>query len=356
MSSGPARSSEFIQPIWTPDSQWLLWPEFPGIRAFHPADNAATIVDSNGSSYQGVAVLNPRNAAVVKIVSLVPAATEIVYALGVGDRLVGRSHECDYPPEVASLPSVTGSLVDAEAEAAEIDASVRRRAAESQPLYEVDAELLGELAPDLVITQGACEVCAVPESIARRVAAEVAPKATVLSLSPVRLADVAGDIQRVGQACDAAEAADRLQQELAERFKAAAVPVPSPLRVAALEWLDPPMLAGHWTPEVVAAAGCVASGPPPGSASVTATWDQVADLKADAIVVAPCGFDLDRTRREAGAHHDRLLFAAPRILLADGNAYFNRPGPRLVVGTEAISAWLNGRPLPQGFDPLEDWI
>ena len=292
----------------------------------------------------------------MKIVSLVPAATEIVWALGVGDRLVGRSHECDFPPEVTGLPAVTRCLVDADADARAIDAAVRERARAGEPLYEVDADVLADLDPDLVITQGACDVCAVPESVARRVAAEVTPKARVLSLSPVRLADVAGDIQRVGEACDASDAADRLQQDMATRFQAAAVRVPSPLRVAALEWLDPPMLAGHWTPEVVAAAGCIASGPPPGSASTTVTWEQVEELRADAVVVAPCGFDLERTRLEAGAHQDRLFGAAPRILLADGNAYFNRPGPRLVVSTEGIAAWLNGRPLPDGFAPLEDWV
>jgi len=177
----------------------------------------------------------------------------------------------------------------------------------------------------------------------------------VLSLSPVRLADVADDIQRVGKACDAADAADRLQNDMATRFRSAGIPVPSPLRVAALEWLDPPMLAGHWIPEVAAAAGCIASGPPPGSASTTATWEQVEELRADAVVVAPCGFDLATTRREAGDHREKLFRAAPRVVLADGNAYFNRPGPRLVESTEGIAAWLNGRPLPEGFAPLEDW-
>jgi iron complex transport system substrate-binding protein len=268
----------------------------------------------------------------VRIVSLVPAATEIVWALGLGDRQVGRSHECDFPREVASLPAVT------------------------RPPGAVEADLLGHLSPDLVITQGVCEVCAVPESVARRVAAEVVPDAEVLSLSPVRLADVAGDIQRVGMACDAAEAADRLQHQIAERFRSAAVPVPSPLRIAVLDRLDPPMLAGHWTPEVVAAAGCVAGGPAPGSPSTAATWGEVEALRADGLVVAPCGLDLDRTRREARTHRAELFRAAPRILLADGNAYFNRPGPRLVESTEGVAAWLSGRPLPNGFAPLEDWV
>ena len=291
----------------------------------------------------------------MRIVSLVPAATEIVAALGRRGDLVGRSHDCDYPPDVLALPAVTRALIDPTAEAGTIDAEVRRLAEEHEPIYEVDAELLAELDPDLVITQGACEVCAVPESQARQVAAEVTPEAKVLSLSPVRLADVAGDIERVAEACDAADAGVKLQQELAERFKSAAVPVPSPLRVLAVEWLDPPMLAGHWTPEVVAAAGCIAAGPAPGSASITTTWDEIEAMRVDAIVVAPCGFDFDRTRREAEREIDRLLRAAPRVLLADGNAYFNRPGPRLVVSTEGIAAWLTGRPLPEGFARLQDW-
>jgi iron complex transport system substrate-binding protein len=172
----------------------------------------------------------------------------------------------------------------------------------------------------------------------------------------VRLADVAGDIQRVGRACEASEAADRLQRKMAERFRAAAVPVPSPLRLTVLEWLDPPILAGHWTPEVVAAAGSIASGPAPGSASSTVTWAEVEALRVDGIVVAPCGFGLARTTREAQAHEAQLLRAAPRVLLADGNAYFNRPGPRLVEATEGVAAWLGGRPLPSGFAPLVDWL
>jgi iron complex transport system substrate-binding protein len=291
----------------------------------------------------------------MRIVSLVPAATEIVCALGRRDDLVGRSHECDYPPEVTDLPAVTRSLIDPLAPARAIDAEVRQRAEGHEPLYDVDADLLASLAPDLVITQGACEVCAVPESQAREIAAEAVPKATVLSLSPVRLADVAGDIERVAEAVDAVKAGEELRTSMAERFRGAAVPVPSPRRVLALEWLDPPMLAGHWTPEVVAAAGCIAAGPAPGTASATATWPEIDDMGVDAIVVAPCGFDLDRTRREAARETDRLLRAAPRVLLADGNAYFNRPGPRLVVSTEGIAAWLNGRPLPEGFARLEDW-
>jgi iron complex transport system substrate-binding protein len=293
----------------------------------------------------------------MRIVSLVPAATEIVYAIGKGEELVGRSHECDHPPEVVSLPAVTRSLIgDPDADAEAIDSIVRHRAGAGEPLYDVDADVLAALDPDLVITQGACEVCALPEGMARCVAAEAVPDARVLSLAPVRLADVAGDVQRVGEATGAAEAANRLQHQMAERFKAAAVPVPSPLRVAVLEWLDPPILAGHWTPEVVAAAGCIASGPAPGSPSTTATWDEVEALRADGLVVAPCGFGLDRTRPEAHAHNTDLLRAAPRVLLADGNAYFNRPGPRLVDATEGVAAWLSGRPLPSGFAPLEDWI
>ncbi|MGH9247409.1 MAG: ABC transporter substrate-binding protein [Acidimicrobiales bacterium] len=289
----------------------------------------------------------------MRIVSLVPAATEIVCALGLRESLVGRSHECDFPPDVVELPAVTRSRVDASQSSAAIDGDVRRLAAATEALYDVDADLLAELHPDLVITQGACDVCAVPESQAREVAADVVPDATVLSLSPVRLGDVAADIERVAAAGGVADEGAALVARLAGRINAAGVPVPSPPRVAVLEWLDPPILAGHWTPDVVAAAGCIVAGPPPGSGSTTATWEGVAALRVDALVVAPCGFDLDRTRQEAADRRERLWAAAPRVLLVDGNAYLNRPGPRLADAAEGVAAWLWGRPLPPGFEPLD---
>ncbi len=277
----------------------------------------------------------------MKIVSLLPAATEIVSALGLRDSLVGRSHECDFPADVAILPALTRARVDSSLPSAELDAEVRRLVSEHLPIYMLDEVRLAALAPDVVVTQEACEVCAISYEQVVTSLKRTAPGARVVSLRPQRLEDVLGDIGAVAAACGVRERAiavgGALRARLARLSEQASAPRP---RVAVIEWLAPPMLAGHWVPETLEAAGATAVGPAPGAASPYATWDEVRALALDAVIVAPCGFDLARTMAEVRPVADTLRSLAPRVLLMDGNAYLNRPGPRLVEAAETIAAWL----------------
>jgi iron complex transport system substrate-binding protein len=288
----------------------------------------------------------PRNdkETLMRIVSLLPAATEIVCALGLRERLVGRSHECDFPGDVTSLPVLTRARVDSTLPSDELDADVRRVLESGQPLYDLDEETLQALAPDVVVTQAACEVCAISYEQVTRVAARAVPGARVVSLQPARLADVLQDVQTVAAACGVPERGAEVAATLNERLDAVrAQATPRRPRVAVLEWLAPPMLAAQWVPDLLEAAGAIPVGPPAGALSPYVEWGDIARLDLDALVVAPCGFDLVRTSHEASAHRDRLATMAPRVLLVDGNAYWNRPGPRLVDAVEALSAWLYER-------------
>jgi iron complex transport system substrate-binding protein len=287
----------------------------------------------------------------MKIVSLLPAATEIVCALGLRDQLVGRSHECDFPADVAALPALTRARVDATLPSESLDAEVRRIVAARLPIYMLDEARLGALAPDVVVTQEACEVCAISYDQVVDSLKRTAPAARVVSLQPSRLGDILADVSAVAAACDVrargAELVSLLRQRLTRLSEATAASAGLRPRVAVVEWLAPPMLAGHWVPETIEAAGGEALGPPPGASSPYATWDEVRRLAPDAVVVAPCGFDLERTRDEARLHLDSLRSLAPRILLLDGNAYLNRPGPRIVEAAETIAAWLRGEAIPE---------
>jgi len=276
----------------------------------------------------------------VRIVCLLPAATEIACALGLRESLVGRSHACAFPPDVAGLPALTRPRVDPMLHSGALDDEVRRVHSTGQPLYVLDEERLAGLAPDVVVTQAACEVCAVSYEQVAAVTRRAAPAAEVLCLLPARLGDVLDDVRRVADACGVAARGEALVSTLRRRLAAAAsAPRPRP-RVAVVEWLEPPMLAGHWVPEAVEAAGGSPVGPAPGQASPYVTWEQVRALRPQAVVVAPCGFDLARTAREAESLATTLESLAPRVLLMDGNAYLNRPGPRLVDAVEEMAAWL----------------
>jgi len=284
----------------------------------------------------------------MKIVSLLPAATEIVCALGLLESLVGRSHECDFPEDVTALPPLTRARVDPSLPSARLDEEVRRIMAARLPIYMLDEARLSALAPDVVVTQAACEVCAIAYDQVVASLRRTAFRAEVVSLQPKRLADVLADIQAVADACDVAARGRALVEELRERLARVAAPSGTGARprVAVVEWLAPPMLAGHWVPDAIEAAGGVPVGPPPGAMSPYATWDEVRSLAADAVVVAPCGFDLERTVQEAAPLAERLRGLGPRVLLVDGNAYLNRPGPRLVEAVETIAAWLRGEAVP----------
>jgi iron complex transport system substrate-binding protein len=282
----------------------------------------------------------------VRIVSLLPAATEIVCALGLRGSLAGRSHGCDFPADVAELPVLTRSRVDPSLPSGRLDDEVRRVYGAGEPLYLLDEERLAALAPDVVVTQAACAVCAVSYEQVQAVTRQAAPEARVVCLLPSRLGDVLDDARKVAAACGVSAAGDALAAALGRRLDALrpATTRARP-RVAVVEWLEPPMLAGHWVPEAVAAAGGEPIGPAPGQPSPYATWDDVRALQPDAVVVAPCGFDLARTQREAEPLAPALRTLAPRVLLLDGNAYLNRPGPRLVDAVETLADWLAGRPV-----------
>ena len=288
-----------------------------------------------------------------RIVTLLPAATEIVCHLGLRDDLVGRSHECDYPADVTTLPVLTGSRLGKGLDSAGIDTSVRSLVQTGEPIYDIDEATLVDVAPSVIVTQEACDVCAVSYEQVAAIAARAIPGARIVSLGPQRLEDVLGDIERVARACGVPE---RGRDEVAAlRARLAAVPRPERrLRVTVVEWLDPPMLAGHWTAETIEAAGGDYVGPGPGEPSRYATWEEIGALHPDRVLVAPCGYELDRTRDDTGRHLDSVRGLGARVLIVDGNTYLNRPGPRLVDAAEAIAAWLGdgevaasfGEPLP----------
>jgi iron complex transport system substrate-binding protein len=283
----------------------------------------------------------------LKVVSLLPAATEIVCALGLRGSLAGRSHECDFPEDVTALPALTRARVDSSLPSAALDEEVRRIVAARLPLYELDEARLSALAPDVVVTQAACEVCAISyDQVVAALRLRLGRGPRIVSLQPSRLADVIEDVRTVAEACDVGDRGRALALELGGRLeRVAAADRGARPRVAVVEWLSPPMLAGHWVPDAIAAAGGLPVGPPPAAPSPYATWDEIQSLAPDAVVVAPCGFDLPRTVREAAAVA-ALHALAPNVLLMDGNAYLNRPGPRLVEAVETIAAWLRGEPVP----------
>jgi iron complex transport system substrate-binding protein len=282
----------------------------------------------------------------MRIVSLLPAATEIVCELGLRDQLVGRSHGCDFPEDVADLPVLTRARVDSRLPSAALDAQVRETLAHGLPLYELDEARLQLLAPDVVVTQAACEVCAISYEQVVRVSQRAAPHARVVSLQPARLRDVLEDVHTVSVACQVPERGARLVRELERRLTALRTLSPSTPapRTAVLEWISPPMLAAHWVPDVLEAAGAQPVGPGAGSLSPYLTWEEIEALDLDALVIAPCGFGLARACQEADLDGPRISTLARCVLFMDGNAYWNRPGPRLVEAAEKLAMLLRGLP------------
>jgi iron complex transport system substrate-binding protein len=280
-----------------------------------------------------------------RVVSLLPAATELVAAIGALDALVGVTHECDHPAAVARLPRVTRTALDRDASSAAIDAEVRALAGSGAPVFTLDAALLAELAPDVVLTQTLCAVCALPEHEISRALAELLSSPTVVALGGSTLAGVWDDARRVGAALGRTSEAEALVDSLASRVRRvhetlAAARAPRP-RVAVLEWLDPLFAAGHWVPELVRRAGGIDVLAEPGSHSVVVDVATVRDAAPDLLVFAPCGFDVERAAREASAllAGDAWRWARGRSAWAlDGNALTSRPGPRLVDAVETMAA------------------
>lgn len=285
-----------------------------------------------------------------RIVSLLSAATEMLFAIGLGDRVVAVSHECDWPSEVARLPRVTTSHIAACASSAAIDAHVRELASSGRPLYGLDIDLLGRLAPDLIVTQEQCDVCAVSyDDVLKTVARDSRlADCRVVALNPKSLGDVLADVRRVGEAAGASDAANRcvasLQRRInAVRLQTAKLPKNDRPRVVCVEWIEPLMLAANWVPEIIEIAGGENGLSTGGKHSTYHQWADVINYDPQVVIVCPCGFDLNRTLEEA-----RSLEQVPewpkltavrtgRVFAIDGNAYLNRSGPRLVDSLELVS-------------------
>jgi iron complex transport system substrate-binding protein len=276
----------------------------------------------------------------MRIVSLVPHATELLFALGLGADVVAVTHECDFPAEVRDLPQVTRDVLPAGLGAAEIDAAVRERTAKGQAIYELDEQRLADLEPDLIVTQQLCLVCAVSYDEVVEVAQRLPTQPTVISLDPHTLGEAMGDIRTIAQATGVRDAALELVTRQRARIDAVrrAVLKAEPVSVAALEWLDPVFVAGHWTPQIVELAGGRDVLGFPGEHSEQSTWETVAAAQPEVVVVMPCGYDGERALEEARRYGDELrATGAKRIVAVDAAAYFSRPGPRLVDGLELMA-------------------
>ena len=280
----------------------------------------------------------------MRIASLVPSATEMLFALGLGDQVVAVTHECDYPPEAAGKRHLTRSLVPEGLSAGEIDAEVRALTDEGRHLYELDEPALRELEVDLIVTQAVCEVCAVSYDDVVAVAGRLPTHPQVISLDPSNLDEVLADIPRLGEIAGVSDRADALHDELASRLGVVREAVAGATRpkVLALEWLDPPFIGGHWVPEMIAIAGGEDALGIPGAKSRTAEWDELAASSPDVVVAMPCGWDASRARAEVDAHAAEVAaIGAGRVWTVDAAATFSRPGPRLVEGTELLAHLLH---------------
>ncbi|HEU5367980.1 MAG TPA: cobalamin-binding protein [Ktedonobacterales bacterium] len=307
----------------------------------------------------------------MRVVSLLASATEMIAALGCLDQMVGRSHECDYPEAVQALPVVSQVQIDINTSSTEIDAQVKAlsRAARAQEenaamkalsIYRIDIEQLQRLRPDIIFTQTQCEVCAVSErDVAQAVSQLIGIQPRIISLAPYRLADVWEDVLRVGAALERADQAKELvagyQARLEELCRRTAS-MPEHPRVAVLEWLDPPMAGGNWTPELVEYAGGINLFGEVGAHSPWLAWEDLLAADPDVIILTPCGYTLQRTLEDVP-----LLEARPgwsslravqsgRVFAIDGNQYFNRSGPRLVDSAEILATLLFGSDMAPDID------
>ncbi len=291
-----------------------------------------------------------------------PAATEVLFALGLGDQVVGVTHECDWPPEARDRPRVTASLVETgELTSAEVDRAVAGAAAEGKPLYAVDAEVWSEVEADVVVAQDLCEVCAVSTDQLDEITSARSLEVEVVDFSPSTLDHVLACIVGLGMRLGAEAAADDVTGGMRSRFdrvRAALAETESSPRVFVSEWLDPPFAAGHWVPDMVSLAGGTEVAGIAGEPSHRMRWNDVALLEPDVVVLAPCGFDLDRTLSElVTLDLSAGLLGTParqesRVFVVDANAHFSRPGPRLADGVELLAYLLH----PDAYsDPGMPW-
>ena len=292
----------------------------------------------------------------MRIVSLVPSATEMLFALGAGDEVVAVTHECDHPPEARELPQITRDVIGPGLEAREIDEAVRALTEDGRSIYELDESLLRRLQPDLIVTQALCAVCAVPYDDVKAVAERLDPAPEIVSLDPHTLGEVLGDVRTLAQKTERKDAGVDLVQDAAARIDRVRLAVRGVIRrprVAALEWLDPVYVAGHWTPQMIEYAGGEDVLGNPGEPSEIVAWDLLAAAAPDVVVVMPCGYDAERAREEAYTFGDELeQLGARRIVAVDAAAYFSRPGPRLVDGLEVMAHALHPDRVPEAPGPV----
>lgn len=280
----------------------------------------------------------------MRIVSLVPSATEMLFALGLGKSVVGVTHECDWPPAASELPQLTATVLPPDLSAGEIDAAVKEVVGEGHALYTLDEEKLAELAPDLIVTQAVCEVCAVSYDDVVAVAARLPSRPRVVQQNPSTLGEVLDDVTRLGEAAGFEERGRELRHALEGRLESvrAAVEGEPRARVLALEWLDPPFLGGHWIPEMIAIAGGEDVAGKSGQKSPQVEWEELDGLAPDVVVSMPCGWYLEESRAQALQHADRLeAFDAAHVYAVDAASTFSRPGPRLVDGVELLAHLLH---------------
>src|SRR5579862_8076375 len=279
-----------------------------------------------------------------RIVSFLPSATEMVYALGLGDRLMGVSHECDNPPEAKSKPVVVRSVLPVEhMTQSEIDIAVTQRLRAGLSLYEVDEKLIRDIAPDLILTQDLCQVCAPSGNQLSQLLSTLAIKPRILSMTPKSLDGIFGNLRELGEATDAVECAMELisvaQSRLA-RIAARTHPNAHRPRVFCMEWIDPPYCSGHWVPEMVELAGGIDALGRRGTDSVRIAWEDIVRWAPEVLIVMPCGFDLEKAATQASALLSRQGWSempavvSGRVYAVNASAYFARPGPRVVDGTE----------------------
>src|SRR5215216_2645181 len=286
----------------------------------------------------------------MRIVSLVPSATETLFALGLGEQVAAVTHECDFPADARNLPKVTRDVIGPGLGPDAIDRAVKELTGQGRSIYQLDGVGLRALKPDLIVTQALCSVCAVSVDDVRAIAAEMDPVPEVVSLDPHTLGEVFGDVRTLAQATGAKDAGVDLVQDAAARIDRVRLAVrdEAPVSVAALEWLDPIYVAGHWTPQLIEYAGGIDLFGMPGEHSETRTWEDVAAARPDVVVCMPCGYDAERALEEAESYADELAeVGARRVVAVDAAAYYSRPGPRLVDGLELMAHILHPDRVPE---------
>ncbi len=316
------------------------------------------LVAESGHLARSVACGRPPYSLSMRIVSLVPHATELLFELGLGPEVVAVTHECDHPPAAERLPRVTRDVLPGGLRAAEIDAAVRERTLAGEAIYELDRAGLAALEPELIVTQALCPVCAVSYDEVAELAAELPSRPRVIALDPKSLGESLGDVRTIAQACDRRERGIELVGEMAARIDRVRLAVRGSRRprVLALEWLDPVFVAGHWTPQLIELAGGEDVLGLPGEPSLELSWEEVAGAGAEVVVVMPCGYDAPRAHVEALGHATELAsLGAERVVAVNGSAYFSRPGPRLIDGLELLAHILHPDRVaepPRGAEPI----